>query len=62
MAGEHLGSLDFGAHNPEVNPSVYARIMDPELWGADGERLVTEAEVRMLGEIAINDNIILGTE
>jgi len=62
MSAEHLGGLDFGAHNPEVNPGLYARLMDPELWGVDGERLVTEAEVRMLGEIAINDNIILGTE
>jgi len=52
----------FEGLNPEVSPTVYARIMDPELWGVDGERLVTEAEVRMLGEIALNDNIILGQE
>jgi len=61
MTGE-LGGLDFGAYNPEVNPSVYARIMDPELWGEAGERVVTAEEVHMLGEIALNDNIILGTE
>ena len=44
----------------ETSPELFAKIRNPELWTPAGERIATPEEVRLLGEIALNDNIILG--
>lgn len=46
----------------ETDPTLFAKIVNPEIWTPTGERKATQSEIEMLGAIALNDNIILGED
>ena len=46
----------------ETSPEHMRKIMDPEVWTPAGERIATPEEVKLIGELALNDNIILGED
>lgn len=44
----------------ETSPEHMLKIMNPEIWTPSGERIATPEEVQLLGEIALNNSIVLG--
>lgn len=46
----------------ETSPKHMEKIMNPEIWTPTGERRATEEEVRLIGELALNDNIMLSED
>ena len=46
----------------ETSPKHMAKIMNPEFWTPSGERVATEEEIRIIGELALNDNIMLSED
>ena len=44
----------------EMSPEHMRKIMDPEVWTPAGERIATPEEIRFIGAIALEDNIVLG--
>lgn len=46
----------------ETSPELFRRLTSPEVWAAEGERVANEEEIRIIGSLALADNIILGED